>query len=223
MTSISTLLKQKLVILQKICTHSKLSTHTYLIVYILRVFLQSALTTSRPSTRRIQPWIVPIGCHGPPSPHKPIAIGHSGIVIRDGPCVDRRNSCCLAMQPPYRLTCMLSPTSLPVLKRGILASNVSGPAHHLCGGVKVLGCVGLVMVSRFGMAGCLGIPRTSSDDESALDDSRNAVYIVFCHSVTRVGHRGSNIRRWGGSTLCDWTAAAGHIVPCDSWAKVSSE
>jgi hypothetical protein len=64
--------------------------------------------------------------------------------------------------------------------------------------VKVLGCVGLVMVSCFGMAGCLGIPRTSSNDESAFDDSRNAVRIIFCHSVTRVGHRGSNIWQWGG-------------------------
>jgi hypothetical protein len=42
-----------------------LSTHTCLIVYILRVFLKSSLTTSH---RRIRPWNGPIGCGGPLHP-----------------------------------------------------------------------------------------------------------------------------------------------------------
>jgi hypothetical protein len=135
--TMTSLLKQKLVMLQKTVDSPHTPTSSCI---FLRVFLKSSLTTSRLSIRRIRPCIMPIGYCGPPSPHKPIAIGHSDIVIRDGPCSDRRNesiraawrcdaaaridACCLSR--PFRC-----------FWRIILAGEVSGPAHHPClGGVK---------------------------------------------------------------------------------------
>jgi len=80
------LLKHTLVMLGKLLT---LSTHAYLMVYILRVFLKSSLTTSH---RRIRRCNGPIGCGGPLSPHKPVAMGHSDRVVRDGPCLYRQEA-----------------------------------------------------------------------------------------------------------------------------------